>query len=831
MKYNFNNIPTSLKKLDQWILWRFQTRDGKETKVPCNIHGTPFNPHDVRNHMSFQAAIDTLLNSPAGQFGGIGFVFKEGGGLTGIDLDKCTDPDTGGIETWAKDIITSLDSYTEHSVSGTGFHVIVKGTIPGKRSRKDKIEMYDSKRFFVVTGNVFGEPQEVIERQCELNALYKQVFPDPVKREPASKSHVAKQVESNATVLTDTEILEKLFREPDRVKWRTLYEQGWSEANKWGYNSRSEADGGFVFKLAFYSDDVEQIRRILLKSALYRDKWEDRPEYLDDEIIQALEMCTTKYSGGRKKYQKTSEPMNIEYTEAYPEIAPFEAYSVPVFPIDILPKWLRDYVGAVANFVQAPVDAAAMIALSVLAVAIQRRFDVEIYPGYVEPLCLYTITALPSGARKSPVFKKMAEPVQAYEKQLRKEMATVIAERKVHIEYLKDQYTNERKRIKTGNADTQSRLVEIQQGLDETKELFPPALIKQDITAEKLIEVLSQNQNRIGILSSESNILDIASGLYADKKTNVDIYLKGFDCEYYAYDRKNGGSTYLISPAISIGLMVQNDKLKNVLSNRSLNGQGLFARFLYAMPDSLAGKMTPRGPRIPCEVEATYHSMVTLLLNRKPVTHGESKIDLTELILNEVRGKYSEEDEPAQTLRFSQEAGEVYDRLSMKVQPYLKDDSYLTSDLRSWMSKLVGRVMRIAGLLHMAEHADQEELPEEVAASTVEAAARLEEYFFSHALKAFGQASEGVHVEKQKYILQALVTAQGNNPIIKWFTRTNIWNLLKRKGYAKVSYMDRDLQELVERGYLLVDHVERYGMGRNSTMYGLNPKAIELLNR
>ncbi|MNI66811.1 hypothetical protein D3C73_1224020 [compost metagenome] len=139
--------------------------------------------------------------------------------------------------------------------------------------------------------------------------------------------------------------------------------------------------------------------------------------------------------------------------------------------------------------------------------------------------------------------------------------------------------------------------------------------------------------------------------------------------------------------------------------------------------------------------------------------------------------------------------------------------------------------MRIAGLLHMAEHADQEELPEEVAASTVEAAARLEEYFFAHALKAFGQASEGVHAEKQKYILQALVKAQGNDKLIKWFTRTKIWNLLKRKGYAKVAYMDKDLQELVDRNYLLVQHIERHGNGRDSTMYGLNPKAIELLNR
>lgn len=130
----------------------------------------------------------------------------------------------------------------------------------------------------------------------------------------------------------------------------------------------------------------------------------------------------------------------------------------------------------------------------------------------------------------------------------------------------------------------------------------------------------------------------------------------------------------------------------------------------------------------------------------------------------------------------------------------------------------------------MAEHADQEELSEEAAASTVEAAVRLEEYFFAHALKAFGQASKGVHAEKQKYILQALATAQGNDTLIKWFTRTKIWNLLKRKGYAKVTYMDKDLQELVDRNYLLIQHVERHGNGRDSTMYGLNPKAIELLN-
>lgn len=829
MSFDFNNIPKSLKELDQWILWKFVEGDKKPAKVPCNIHGTPFNPHDVQNHMSFQAASNAFHNSPAGRFSGIGFVFKKGGGLTGIDLDKCTHPDTGWIEPWAEDIITSMDSYTEFSVSGTGFHIIVKGTPLGKRTKKGKIEIYDSGRFFVVTGDVFGEPQEVLDRQDELNTLYKQVFSEP------AKPPVAKQFEDNATVLTDAEILEKLFREPKGVKWRTLYEHGWNEGL--GYPSESEADGGLVFKLAFYSNDVEQIRRILLKSALYRDKWENHPTYLDNAISQALALRTVKYSGGRRKSQEMTETTNVaydEHTDEYPEIAPFEAYSVPTFPLDIFPKWLRDYVDAVATFSQTPVDAAAMMALTSVAMAVHRRYKLEVFPGFTEPLCLYSIIALPSANRKSEVFNKMMAPIYAYEECLREEMVGAISKRKAEIEWLKGQKASLLTDIRKGNLDAQSQLEEIQKKLDTTKELFPPSLIKQDITAEKLVQSMSENHNRMGVLSAEGGVLDIVAGLYSDKKTNVDIFLKGHSGEHYAYDRKNGGSVYLKSPTLSVGLLVQNDHLQRVLTNSALNGRGLFARFLYAIPDSPLGTRKARSTPIPPAVRETYHEMMTHLLKRKPLPPADtsSQSSLSDYVMNAVQGTAYDEEKATQTIQLSPEAVEVYERLFDKNEPRLHpSNNDLTSALKAWAGKLVGQIMRIAGLLHMAEHADQEELPEEVAASTVELAGRLEEYFFAHALKAFGQASEGVHAEKQKYILQALAIAQGNDTLIKWFTRTKIWNLLKRKGYAKVAYMDKDLQELVDRNYLLVQHVERHGNGRDSTMYGLNPKALELLNR
>ena len=42
--------------------------------------------------------------------------------------------------------------FTELSQSGTGWHVIVKGNLPGNGSKRGRVEMYDSKRFFCMTG-------------------------------------------------------------------------------------------------------------------------------------------------------------------------------------------------------------------------------------------------------------------------------------------------------------------------------------------------------------------------------------------------------------------------------------------------------------------------------------------------------------------------------------------------------------------------------------------------------------------------------------------------------------------------------------------------------
>lgn len=148
------NIPEELRRLNQWVNWKPEIRDNKITKIPLN-------PHTLKNAMTndpatwgrFEQAI-TNLNKQG--IAGIGVVVTERDPFTGIDLDKCRNPETGEIEAWALRIIETISSYSEISPSGTGIRIFVKAKLPEGMRKKGRIEIYDSGRFFTVTGRVLN---------------------------------------------------------------------------------------------------------------------------------------------------------------------------------------------------------------------------------------------------------------------------------------------------------------------------------------------------------------------------------------------------------------------------------------------------------------------------------------------------------------------------------------------------------------------------------------------------------------------------------------------------------------------------------------------------
>ena len=146
----FENIPEELRRRTQFVVYKIEKRNGKDTKVPYIAGGVgTASSTDSETWRPFDEAISALRT---GRYDGIGFVFSSGDPYAGIDLDDCRDPATGELEDWAEEIIRDLDGYAEISPSGKGVHIIVRGKAPNKR--RGRVEAYSERRFFTMTGRV-----------------------------------------------------------------------------------------------------------------------------------------------------------------------------------------------------------------------------------------------------------------------------------------------------------------------------------------------------------------------------------------------------------------------------------------------------------------------------------------------------------------------------------------------------------------------------------------------------------------------------------------------------------------------------------------------------
>lgn len=126
----FQNIPAGLRARPQWVNWKIEkNKNGKDTKVPYQPNGRKASTTSPRTWSNFERVCQ--VNGDLA--GHVGFVFTKD--LVGIDFDHCRDKKTGVTDEWALSAIKELDSYTELSQSGTGWHVIVEGKLPGRATR------------------------------------------------------------------------------------------------------------------------------------------------------------------------------------------------------------------------------------------------------------------------------------------------------------------------------------------------------------------------------------------------------------------------------------------------------------------------------------------------------------------------------------------------------------------------------------------------------------------------------------------------------------------------------------------------------------------------
>ena len=177
LEVNPDQIPGTLKKLNNWIIWTAVHKGSHVDKVPkrpdnprlgCSINQ---NTHLTTFADAYAAHVAHAMSS------GVGFVMNKEEGLFGIDIDNCIDAQ-GNIEKWAQYLVDNINTYWELSPSQRGLRAFVIGALPGKSfiNRQQGLEMYggDSARFLTVTGHRIGDTSDIKSLPAEkIEKLYK----------------------------------------------------------------------------------------------------------------------------------------------------------------------------------------------------------------------------------------------------------------------------------------------------------------------------------------------------------------------------------------------------------------------------------------------------------------------------------------------------------------------------------------------------------------------------------------------------------------------------------------------------------------------------------
>jgi len=760
-----DNLPSTLREEGRFCV--------QKAKIPYNPRtGGKAKSNDPTTFSTFEQAMKALEN---GSYDGIGVgVF---GNLGAIDIDHCVS-DTGKLSSLAADIVNTMDAYTEYSPSGKGLHILftmpedfVYSKVRYYINRQEiGLEVYiagATKKYITVTGNAMTPGYSLEERAEQLRIVLEKYMVRP--NQPASD-----RMPSGVAVLEDADLIVRAKQSKNGATFTALW-----NGDAAAYQSSSEADMALCNMLAFWTNkNATQMDRLFRQSGLMRDKW-DRPQ--------------SGSTYGALTIQNAINSVHcVHCVPEWEKPIPFSAPNTPDFPIESLPGAVSAFVKQLAESTQTPEEMAGVLSLGILATAFQSKYEVEVTPDWMEPLCLYPIAVASPGERKSKVISALTGPVYEYEAEQRDFEAAEIARNQTERALLEKRLQAVQNCAAKGKNDFEAKrqeALDLSAQLANFKELHPFRLMMDDTTPEKLTDVMAMQGGSITVASAEGGIFDVISGRY-DRTINLDIFLKGHAGDTISVDRIGRKSNYIAKPRLTMILTVQPTVLYGLMNNATFRGRGLCGRFLYAICKSKVGRR---------KVSPAPMSSTTRAEYRQFVRH---------ILANQGSG----------IVRLSADANTIREEYQSYIEKKLGGE---WEYMRDWGGKLVGTMVRIAALLHLS--CFPSDTP--ISAETMEAATDIAEFLGAHAEAAYQAMGADESLENAKYLWRQITSKGGAE-----MSKRDLFRLVRGK-FKKVESLDAPLHVLVEYGYIRIEKVERDGDGKKvagrkaSPMIKINPLA------
>ncbi len=320
------------------------------------------------------------------------------------------------------------------------------------------------------------------------------------------------------------------------------------------------------------------------------------------------------------------------------------------FPLHCLPPACEAMARAICETVRVPESLPGCCILGLVSGAIGKGLEVKSGSNRVTRGNLYILPSAESGSGKSETSRHSAKPFLQFEAERLKAwkveiLPGLLAEQDIlqsEIDNLKKQAGKADDAVQRG--EILSQLKRKRAALEEIAiKLRAPVLSCEDITSQKLAELLAHNGEQLASLSADAGeIVNVLLGRYNKlDRTDESVYVKAFTGDYCKVDRKNSEPVLLQSPCLSALWLTQPDKLESLLAERSLSDGGLIPRMLTCHTHCEAWEIVKDAPEIPVSVENDYTNLIRTLIETYRLADEPFTIEATSEALEALNAHYN----------------------------------------------------------------------------------------------------------------------------------------------------------------------------------------------
>ena len=486
-----------------------------------------------------------------------------------------------------------------------------------------------------------------------------------------------------------------------------------------------------------------------------------------------------------------------------PEWAPIisiEEQQLPTVPEHLLTGSLGAMVREVARVTATPPELGLVVGLTCLGTANAHKFQVRVGKSLVQPLNLYCVGIMPSGSRKSPVFGAMASPIQNYQAEIREASKEVVRKSTSDYELWLERCKVLRSKVARTATDKDRRL--LQEHLGTEPVVVPaPRILTSNATPESVVQMLSENQQRIAIFSAEPDPFADMMGRYSGKP-NLGIYLEGHSGDSHSNDRVGRASIQLPTPLISMMLMAQPEVATQLRSDKQMRGRGLLARILWVWPEPGIGFREFIDEEVCPSVLSNYHQGMGQMLKRP--------------VLLDALGQPL-----PQTITLHGESFDLWRDEYNRIEVEMRQSGTL-AEIRDWAGKYPSAIARIAANLHVANGVDTGfdpatvPIPKETMRNAIEIAKVIE----SHSVAVLSGITPTTLSAAQRVVAKIRKNGTGQMDL-RTFKRQHQW-------LEKCGLTDPVLRLLQDHKYLRREPSDYGGIGRpKSDLLRVNPAVFQ----